>query len=171
MNYTSIECFKCHRYGHYAKDCNSIKCYSCGKMGHLAKNCQTDKRVEETTNLAIEGKENEGFLLMARDEDDTNEDTLWYLDSGANNHMCSHENLFRELQKVEAGHVSFGDVSKVEVKGRGTISFLQKDGLIGSIQDVYFVPDIKTNILSLGQLTEKGFSVLLKDRSLELRDK
>ena len=99
---------------------------------------------------------------MAQEEDDANEESLWYLDSGASNHMCSHERLFRELQKIEAAdHVSFGDASKVEVKGKGTISFLQKDGLIGSIEEVYFVPDLRTNILSLGQLTEKGFSVLM----------
>ena len=45
-------------------------------------------------------------------------------------------------------------------KGRSTIHFLQKDGVMGSIQDVYYVPDLKTNILSMGQLTEKGYSIL-----------
>jgi len=59
----------------------------------------------------------------------------------------------------------------VDVKGRGTISYLQKDDLIGSIQDVYYVPYLKTNILSMGQLTEKGYSILLKDRLLHLKDK
>jgi len=36
---------------------------------------------------------------------------------------------------------------------------------------VYYVPDLKTNILSMGQLMEKGYSVIMKDRVLELRDK
>ncbi|GMI80153.1 hypothetical protein HRI_001684600 [Hibiscus trionum] len=170
-NYSNIECYKCYRYGHYAKDCNSDKCYNCGKVGHFAKDCRVDKKVEETTNLALEDEANEGFLLMAQNEVNDNNDTLWYLDSGASNHMCGHEHLFKEMQKIEDGHVSFGDASKVEVKGRGTICYLQKDGLIGSIQDVYYVPDLKTNILSMGQLTEKGYSVLLKDRVLHLKNK
>ena len=59
----------------------------------------------------------------------------------------------------------------MEVKGRDTIHFLQKDGLMGSIQDVYYVLDLKTNILSMGQLTEKGYSIFLKDRLLHLKDK
>jgi len=46
---------------------------------------------------------------------------VWYLDTGASNHMCRDENLFKQLTKVDAGHVSFGDASKVAVKGRGTI--------------------------------------------------
>jgi len=97
--------------------------------------------------------------------------SIWYQDTGASKHMCGDENMFDELSKIEAGHVSFGDASKVMVKGRGTICFSQKNGRIGTIQDVYYVPDLKTNILSMGQLMEKGYSVIMKDGVLELRDK
>ena len=140
-------------------------------MGHLAKNCRADKKVEETTNLAVEDEPNEDFLLMAQNEGNCNNDTMWYLDSGASNHMCGHKYLFKEMQNIEDGHVSFGDASKVEVKGRGTIHYLQNDGLTGSIQNVYYVPDLKTNILSMGQLTDKGYSIFLKDWLLHLKHK
>ena len=36
---------------------------------------------------------------------------------------------------------------------------------------MYYVPDLKSNILSMGQLMEKGYSVLMKDRVLYLKDK
>ncbi|XP_023516671.1 uncharacterized protein LOC111780482 [Cucurbita pepo subsp. pepo] len=144
---------------------------NCGRMGHVAKACRAKKRVEGTTYLAVEDVTDEGLLLMAQDEENINNDTLWYLDSRASNHMCDHKHLFKEMQKIEDGHVSFGDASKVEVKGRGMIHFLQKDGVIGSIQDVYYVPDLKTNIFSMGQLTEKGYLIFLKDRLLHLKDK
>ena len=85
--------------------------------------------------------------------------------------MCGDENLFKELTKVDAGHVSFGDASKVAVKGRGTIWYLQKNNRVGEIRDVYYVPDLKSNILSMGQLMEKGYSVLMKDRVLYLKDR
>jgi len=99
------------------------------------------------------------------------DNSVWYLDTGASNHMCGDENLFKELTKVDAGHVSFGDASKVAVKGRGTIWYLQKNNRVGEIRDVYYVPDLKSNILSMGQLMEKGYSVLMKDRVLYLKDK
>ena len=139
-------------------------------MEHVTNDCRARKRVEGATNLALEDVTNEGLLLMAQ-EDNINNDTLWYLDSGASNHMCGHEYLFKEMQNIEDGHVSFGDASKVEVKGRGTIHFLQNDGLIGSIQDVYYIPNLKTNILSMEQLTEKGYSIFLKDCLLHQKDK
>ncbi|KAI5430924.1 hypothetical protein KIW84_035170 [Lathyrus oleraceus] len=107
---------------------------------------------------------------MAQSEINSN-DNVWYLDSGASNHMCGHKHLFKEMRKIEDGNVSFGDASKVIVEGKGTIRYLQKDGLIGSIQDVYYVPNLKTNILSLGRLTEKGYSILMKERILYLKDK
>jgi len=97
--------------------------------------------------------------------------SVWYLDTGASNDICEDENLFKELTKVDAGHVSFGDASKVAVKGRGTIWYLQKNNRVGQIRDVYYVPDLKSNILSMGQLMEKGYLVLMKDRVLYLKDK
>lgn len=43
--------------------------------------------------------------------------SVWYLDIGVRNHKCGDENLFKELSKVEVENVSFGDDSKVAVKG------------------------------------------------------
>ncbi|KAI5438393.1 hypothetical protein KIW84_024223 [Lathyrus oleraceus] len=88
-------------------------------VGHLEKDCRVENKVEETTNLALEAEANEGFLLMTQKEIDAKNDTRWYLDSGAR------------------------DASKVKVKGKGTICYLYKDDLTGSIQDVYYVPDLK----------------------------
>jgi hypothetical protein len=96
------------------------------------KNVESIKKWKRT-NLVTEDEVKEGFLLMAHNEVNTDNNMVWYLNSGARNHMCGHKHLFKEMQKVEDGHVSFGDASKVEVKGQVTVCYLQKDGLVGSI--------------------------------------
>jgi hypothetical protein len=80
--------------------------------------------MEETTNLATEDEVKEDFLLMAHKEVNTDNNTVWYLDSGASNHIYGHKYLFKEIQKVEDRHVSFRDALKVEVKGKGTVCYL-----------------------------------------------
>lgn len=74
------------------------------------------------------------------------------------------------MKEINSGNVLFGDASKVQVGGRGHIYFFKNDGNEGSIEDVYYVPKIKSSILSLGQLLRNGYSVLMKDRKLHLKD-
>ena len=47
----------------------------------------------------------------------------WYLDSGAYNHMTSSKAAFFELDGNVTSTVKFGDGSRVEIRGRGTIFF------------------------------------------------
>jgi hypothetical protein len=39
------------------------------------------------------------------------------------------------------------------------------------IEDVYFIPKMKSNILSVRQLMEKGFEIFMKNWTLHLKDK
>ena len=182
-----MECFKCGKVGHYAKECRSATCYNCGKIGHIAKFCRVEKK-EKNLLTEEEDEEEIGILMMTRSTEAKlhsgcvekrssnvelnsgySNSSIWYLDTGASNHMCGEESFFSELTKMEAGFVSFGDDSKVAVKGCGTIRHMQKDGRVGEIRDVYYVPELKSNILSMGQMMEKDNSVMMKDRGTILK--
>jgi len=63
--------------------------------------------------------------------------------------MCGHKQLFIDIQEIEDGHVSFGDSTKVPIKGLRKIYFSQKDGEEGTMEGVYYVPDLKSNIFSI----------------------
>ncbi|KAK2985746.1 hypothetical protein RJ640_005446 [Escallonia rubra] len=67
-------------------------------------------------------------------------------------------------------NITFGDMSKIPVKGKGKILIKLKDGGHQFISNVYYVPEMKANILSMGQLLEKGYDIHMKDKCLYLRD-
>jgi len=146
----------------------NVECYNCGKYRHYTRDCYAKKRVEKDANLV---EKDEGILMMANGGITMDNDMVWYIDTGASNHMCRHKHLFVDIREIKDGHVTFGDSTKVPIKGKGKICFSQKDGKIGTMKDVYYVPDLKNNILSIGRLLEKGFSIFMKDQMLHLKDK
>ncbi|XP_073363375.1 uncharacterized protein [Aegilops tauschii subsp. strangulata] len=97
-------------------------------------------------------------------------DDVWFLDTGASNHMTGIKSVFSELDTGIAGTVKFGDGSIVEIQGRGTIIFGCRNGEHRALTDVYYIPRLRSNIISLGQLGENGSQVLIEHGVLRLRD-
>ncbi|XP_014519663.1 uncharacterized protein LOC106776699 [Vigna radiata var. radiata] len=125
----------------------------------LEKLKKTAPEKEEKASSVIEPDKN-----REEDEEEMKANEISTNSVGASNHMCGNENFFYELTKVEAKFVFFGDDSKVTVKGRGIIQHIQNDGRVGEIRDVYYVPELKSNILSMGQIIEKGNSIFMKNQ-------
>ena len=117
-----------------------------------------------------EETDNNGAVLLANKENNPDNDDVWYLDMGASNHMCEYKHIFNNIWEITNGHVSFGDASKVHVEGQCNILVHLKDTTQKFISSVYYVPKMKTNILSLGQLMELGYLVYMKENVLYLRD-
>ncbi|XP_075100751.1 uncharacterized protein LOC142176615 [Nicotiana tabacum] len=108
-------------------DKSKIECYNCHKFGHYSWECRSN--VEEKANLVDDKKEeNESTLLMALKEEDRDDCSSWYLDNGASNHMCGCKEKFVEINKTVRGNVSFGDTSKVQIEGIDKITKMSRLG-------------------------------------------
>ncbi|CAD6266153.1 unnamed protein product [Miscanthus lutarioriparius] len=96
---------------------------------------------------------------------------VWYLDNGASNHMTGDRAKFRDIDSIVSGKVTFGDGSTVDIQGRGSILFQGVSGDQWVLYDVYYIPKLKSNLVSLGQLTEIGHRVLMDDDLIEVIEK
>ncbi|GKB79400.1 zinc finger, CCHC-type containing protein [Tanacetum coccineum] len=164
-------------------DTSKLQCYKCKKIGHIAPKCPQRTKPNEQSNLVEEDLEPTLLMAILEDEEqkvslheedvgykETNMDSLWYLDNGASNHMTGVREHFKELDEKVSGKVRFGDGSYIEIKGKGSILIECDDEKQRIISHVYYIPDLKSNLLSLGQFTEIGCKVVMEDDELRLYD-
>ena len=83
--------------------------------------------------------------------------------------MTHDRNLFKELKPTGITKIKIGNGDHIPVKGKGTIAITTSSGT-KTITDVLYVPDIDQNLLSVGQLMEKGFKVSFEDKYCLIKD-
>ncbi|XP_071738890.1 uncharacterized protein [Rutidosis leptorrhynchoides] len=101
-------------------------------------------------------------VFPAKYESHDGRKNMWYLDTGATNHMTGNKGLFSKLDTDIGGTVRFGDNSCVDIEGRGSILLTCKNGEQHLLTDKLYIPYLKTNIFSLGQAEEGGCVILIK---------
>lgn len=144
--------------GRQFQDHSTIECYKCHKLGHYQYECQS---VDKVASYA-EYDETEELLLMLHEESqDTKLEVVWFLDSGCSNHMCGIKSAFSELDDAFRHVVKLGNNTRMEVFGRGSVK-LNMNGIVHVISEVCYVPELRNNLLSLGQLQEKGLAILIQ---------
>jgi len=100
---------------------------------------------------------------MAQVETESFQIDDWFLDSSCSNHMCNKKEYFVDLNEKFADNVKLGNNAILVVKGKGKGNVqLQINNQIQVLTEVFYVPDLKNNLLSVGQLQEKGLVVLIQ---------
>lgn len=85
--------------------------------------------------------------------------------------MCGNKSVFVDLDESFQNTVKFGDSYVVPtVMGRGRVKFQTKANSIQTISNVLFIPSLKTNLLSLGQLQDKGYKINIEDGKYRVQD-
>nr|GEX61724.1 copia-type polyprotein [Tanacetum cinerariifolium] len=137
----TVECFNCHKLGHF-----QFECPEWGKRANFA-----------------EMDEDEELLLMAYIESrGASIEEVWFFDSGCSNHMSGNKEWFTDLDENFKHTVKLGNDSRINVTGRGNVR-MKVNGITQVITSVYYIPELKTNLLSVGQLQEKGLAVLIQN--------
>ncbi|KAF2320058.1 hypothetical protein GH714_022688 [Hevea brasiliensis] len=137
----------------------TVECYKCHDLGHFQYECPKSNKEANYAEL----EEEDELLLMAYVElHETNRSDAWFVDSGCSNHMCGNQEMFSSLDTSFTHSVKLGNNARMKVTGKGEVKLSLK-GVCYTVSDVYCVPELRNNLLSVGQLQEKGVAVLFKD--------
>jgi len=96
---------------------------------------------------------NEKNSVPSKFEINVDKENVWYLGNGSSNHRTGDRKYFDQLDEKITGKVRFGDDSRVDIKGKGTIAFVDLNGTSRTMIDIYYIPHLKSNIVSLEQAT------------------
>ncbi|CAI7786063.1 unnamed protein product [Closterium sp. NIES-54] len=112
--------------------------------------------VEPTVSLAPEARED--FQAMAAAVQANPAVVL--LDSGCSHHLMGMKEVFVDLQPSgDVKHVRNFNGALQDVQGRGTVALQGEAGRQVLIPDVLYVPGVRANLLSAGQLKENGMKL------------
>ncbi|KAG6504552.1 hypothetical protein ZIOFF_036886 [Zingiber officinale] len=160
------------------------KCYNCGKVGHMAKDCWAKKKFVQSNTATSNPKENseddwDAEALFAAEENEVAFTTMsdkinykndWIVDSGCSNHMTGDKEKLQNLSKYKGARmVVTANNSRLPIAHIGkTIITPRYNSNQVSLQDVYHVPGMKKNLLSVSQLTSSGHYVLFGPEDVKL---
>ena len=93
---------------------------------------------------------------------DTKNEEQWCLDSGASSDMCSQKGKFREIVAAKSQLVNLANNNSTKIEGSGVVKLNTREGVTAKLEDTLFVPDLRSNLLSVGKMTQHGFEVIFK---------
>nr|GEW36892.1 putative ribonuclease H-like domain-containing protein [Tanacetum cinerariifolium] len=168
---TKVECFNCHKMGHFAMECRSPR-----NQESRPKNQDSLRKtviVEDTSSKAMVAIDGAGFdwSYLGDDEVPTNmahmafsdlegdpqvalRDTIIF-DSGCSWHMAGNKSFLSYYQDYDGGFVAFASSSKGgKITDKGKIRTGKLD-----FEDVYFMKELKFNLFSVSKMCDKKNSV------------
>lgn len=143
------------------------KCFKCKKPGHFKKDCP--KNTSGKTSQASSGSYCKDKALLTALSVKV-QDNSWYIDSGATNHMCNNSELMSELVMDNPREINVANGDKLFTKGCGNIKIGLKNSIVRTISNVFFVPNLTTNLLSVSELARKGYTVTFDLKCCKIYD-
>ncbi|KAB5537804.1 hypothetical protein DKX38_015337 [Salix brachista] len=140
------------RLGHQAT------CWNCGKTGHIKRNCKNPRKAgNDNANVVTEEVQDALLLAVHSPVED------WILDSGASFHTSSHRELMQNYIAGDFGKVFLVDGEALNVVGMGDVDVALPNRNKWTLQKVRHIPELKKNLISVGQLDDCGFSVVFSN--------
>jgi hypothetical protein len=160
------------------------RCYNCDKFGHLKKDCRRRRKInhskdKEAANVAVVKRNNElptpapegeyedievGITLIAGTSPLSYDH--WILDSGCSKHMTGTRNLLYDYEAFRNHRtVIVGNGQQIKAVGQGKALVQTEIGKL-RMANVWYAPELQTNLISTRNLGEKGLDVLIRSNGV-----
>ena len=149
-------------------------CFNCSKSGHISRFCP-ERRTRHQEESAVVCENNGDFgdngdvgLLIHESSNFQSTDIRWCLDSGCTSHMTNELSILADRRPDRGRSVSLANDTHASSKGIGTAIIPINDGHNKlSLSETLFVPELRTNLISVGKITDKGYRVIFdKDTAI-----
>ncbi|XP_050888533.1 uncharacterized protein LOC127093634 [Lathyrus oleraceus] len=194
---SKVQCYKCRKFGHFANSCRGKSNENHNNEAKVAREEVDDEDTllvmitEESygitdvpgSNYSSDSLRDNGCTVPENSEKmHSNRSALvtvhdgvqgrdeWYLDSGCSTHMTGRKDWFVQINQAAKSKVKFADDTTLSVEGVGDVLIGKRNGGHSRIKDVLYIPGIKCNLLSIGQLLERGYKIRLEDKILRVLD-
>ena len=92
----------------------------------------------------------------------------WLCDSACSFHMCFRKEWFFNFTELDGGVVYLADNQPCKIAVIGSISLKNHDGSTRVLTDVRYISKLEKNLISLGTLESKGFTIIMKNGILKV---
>lgn len=170
-------------YGRRAR--GRFNCYGCGQEGHIKRNCpdlrETLKRIrshnvesneDENKNMSAKtARSGHWYKCLSLRTHDLS--SGWIIDSGATEHMCNAQEMFKRIDRSQRGRVRVANGELIDAVGKGEIDILldlKHEKMNVTLNDALLIPELDCNLVSVSKLTDRGFTVEFRGKNCYLRD-
>ena len=80
------------------------------------------------------------------------------MDSGSSLHSSPNKELFQNYKSRNFGKAYLADKKDLEIEGKGDVCIKTTSGNQWTLEDVRYIPGIKKNLISVGQLDSAGYA-------------
>lgn len=133
----------------------TVECWNCGKTGHYKNQCKSAPKNQEAkaeANVTSTSGGDDALICSLESKEES-----WVLDSGASFHATSQKEFFERYVPGNLGKVHLGNDQPCDIIGKGVVK-IKLNGSVWELKDVRHIPDLRKNLISVGQLAREGYT-------------
>lgn len=166
-----------------SEDSTKLRCYTCGTPGHKSPDCPDKKNKPRDKSKQVANTVDDSYVVCsiavpeacrAVSSIGASSSRSWILDSGCTSHLCGDRDSFDSLYLPAQGKLKLANQSSTDVQGCGAVKMSvtgDTSPRLIRFDNTLYVPDLRTNLISVAKITDKGHKVIFQDDSAIVVDR